>query len=243
MASVFANVMFFGIIAGIATILGMLLVLFFEKQAKKYSTFLISFAAGALLVAAFNNIIPESLELYNNALPIVLLGFFIFYLIEHFVVLHTCKEEKCPQHRYFGTIAVLGLFFHSLIDGVIIGVSFGVSFGIGLIATLGVILHEFPEGITTLSILIHSGATRKKAILQTTLVAIATPIGAFLSYLLLGGISQTILGVLLAIAAGSFIYVAATDLVPEIHKKFNKFNAIALFAGAALLFIISALLG
>jgi len=243
MLSQFSNVFIFGMVAGIATILGMLLVLFFEKPARKYSTLLISFAAGALLAVAFNDLIPESLHLNTNALFFVLAGFFLFYLIEHFVVLHTCREEHCPRHKRLGLIAIFGLFFHSLIDGFIIGVGFGVDFKIGLVATLGVILHEFPEGITTLSILLHSKVKRRKAIMQTILVALATPIGAIISFFLLKGVSENFLGILLAFAAGSFLYIASADLIPEIHEKFNIFNALAMFLGILALLVLSIILG
>ena len=196
-----------------------------------------------LLAAAFNNLIPESFKLFDGALLAVLGGFLFFYLIEHFVTLHTCKEEFCPRHKTLGIMATLGILFHSLIDGFIIGVGFGINFQIGLIATLGVILHEFPEGITTLSILFHSGVGRRKAIIQTVWVALATPIGAVLAYFFLQDVSNMFLGALLAIAAGSFIYIAAADLIPEVHERFNKFNAIAMFLGVFVLLAISYVLG
>ncbi len=235
------NTIFYSSLAGLATITGILLVLYFQKTAKKYSTYLISFAAGILITSAFLNLIPESLMLYQKSLIYVLIIFLVFYIIEQFIMIHSCKDDKCRIH-IIGKMSVFGIGFHSLIDGLVIGAGFATNPELGIIATLAVIFHELPEGITTMSILIHSNIKRIKAITFSILVAIATPIGAVLTYFFIKNISQSALGILLAIAAGSFIYVAASDLIPETHKKFNKFNILFILIGVIFIILISSLI-
>jgi len=242
MATQLFNTVFYGLVAGLATILGILLVLYFEKFARKNSTYLISFAAGVLMASALIFLVPESQELTQNALIFVLIGFLIFYLLEHFIVIHSCHEENCQGHA-LDKVAVIGIGFHSLIDGIAIAVGFEISAKIGLIATLAVILHELPEGITTLSILLHRNIKKKLAIIFSLIVALATPVGAILTYFFVIGISESILGILLAVTAGSFIYIAATDLVPETHIRFNKLNALVLLIGVFILYFIGKIVG
>lgn len=227
-------------IAGFATILGILLVLYASNFVKKYSIYLVSFAAGVLLTFSLTHLIPDSLELYSNALFIVLLGFLVFYLIEHFVMHHAFHESYTHKH-IAGRTAALGLGVHSLIDGIVIGAGFEISNELGLITTLAVIAHEFPEGITSMAVLLHSNVKKSLAVFYSFLVAIATPIGAILTLLFLKNINEVFLGILLALAAGSFMYVGASDLVPETHENYNKKNALFLILGIVFVIVISML--
>lgn len=236
MAQDIFNSIIFSIIAGGASIIGMLSVLYFSRFAKKYSTYSISFAVGVLITIAFTHLLPESLELNSNAILITLVGFLTFYLIEHFVMIHSCHEDECEVH-HMGTMSAIGIGFHSLIDGVAIGIGFEVSNEIGLFTALAVLLHKLPEGINTMSIMIHSRMNKKKAIMYSTFVALATIIGTIIALIFTSKISENTLGALLAFAAGSFIYIGASDLLPETHHKFNKMNAVILFAGV--FFVIS----
>jgi ZIP family zinc transporter/zinc and cadmium transporter len=238
----FGSVIAYGSIAGLATILGMLLVLYKHKFAIKYSIYFVSFAVGILLGVTFFNLIPESIELYSQALIYVLVGFIVFYLLENLVVIHSCKEEDCEKHR-ISIMSVIGLGFHSLIDGIAIGVGFGISKEVGIVTGLGVTFHEFPEGIITLSLLFDSKIKRIKSIVYTVIVAIATPIGAIASFFLIKELSGNVLGLLIALAAGSFLYIAASDLIPETHKRFNKFNAVIVLIGIIFIYLITNLLG
>jgi zinc and cadmium transporter len=232
------NVLFFSILAAVATIVGMSLVLLIGKKINKFTTHLISFAAGILISVAFLHLIPESLEISDYSVLFVLLGFVAFYVIEHFVMLHSCQEGSCENH-HIGKVAFLGLTFHSLIDGIIIGLGFEISFGIGVLSTLAVLLHELPEGVASISIMLHSGMKRSKAIRNSIIIAIATPIGAVLSYLFFKNLDANILGSLLALAAGSFIYVAASDLIPEVHKKKNRLSILFFIIGIIFIYFVS----
>ena len=236
------QVIIYGLIAGAATIAGIYLVLAREAWARRNSIYLISFSAGVLLATAIGHLIPEAEALAGNALVWFLASFIVFYIIEHGIILHSCREgEACEVHP-IDKIALIGIGFHSLLDGVVIGIGFEISSALGIIATLSVLLHELPEGISTVSILLHAGYKKSRAVFYSWLVALATPIGATGSYFLVRDINENILGILLAIAAGSFLYVAAADLIPEIHKKSKFINIVLVILGALFPFIVKYLL-
>jgi ZIP family zinc transporter/zinc and cadmium transporter len=131
-----------------------------------------------------------------------------------------------------------GLFFHSLLDGIIIGVGFEVDPKLGLLTSLGVILHELPEGVTTFSLLLNS-IKRATALKMSIAVALATPLGALISLTFIGGLSEGMIGIMLAMAGGSFLYVAAADLIPETHGMKGLQNAGFLLLGVISLYFIS----
>ena len=238
-----ANVIIYSFLAGLATIFGIYLVRRFENLVKKNIVFLISFAIGVLLSTAFFHLLPESIDLTPQKWFYWTLGVIIFlYLIEHSIIIHSCREEKCEIHT-LGTISLLGLGFHSLVDGIIIGAGFGISFTLGLLTSLAVIFHETAEGTFTYTLLIQDNVSRDKALLYSFLVALATPFGAISTFLILEKISPEALGALLAIASGSFIYIGASDLIPETHKKFNFLNIFLVILGIFFVFTIGQFLG
>ncbi|MAG20035.1 hypothetical protein CL618_01215 [archaeon] len=231
------EVLLYGGLAGLSTLLGVLLVMYKRKLAEKYSIYFVSFAAGVLLAVSFFNLIPEGLKLYNNGLVVVLVGLILFYLIESFVTIHVCKEEKCELHKV-GWMSFLGLGFHSLIDGVIIGVSFNINVMLGLITTIAIISHEFPEGLISASLMFRSKFKKEKVFWYSLLVALATPVGAVLAYLFLGNVGSNVLGILLSLAAGSFLYVAMANLIPELHSNTNKMNFIIMLLGILFVYLL-----
>ncbi|MFH0948462.1 MAG: ZIP family metal transporter [Elusimicrobiota bacterium] len=232
------SVIFYSSIAGAATILGTLLIFYYEDFTRQNSVYFISFAAGIMLATSFFHLMPEAIEISVNVPAWIFFGFLIFYIIENFLVtLHPCPEEHCNVHQ-LGTMSFVGLATHSLLDGVAIAVGFEVSSSIGLFTALAVILHEFPEGLITTGILIHTGETRKKIWIYSTIVALATPFGAIASLLFVKNLPSSILGITLSITAGSFIYLAAADLIPEIHKSNRKINSVILIFGIFLIFIL-----
>ncbi|MBM2820466.1 MAG: Zinc transporter ZupT [Candidatus Berkelbacteria bacterium] len=240
MSEVF-KIVIYGILAGAATIVGIYLVLFKEPWARKNSIYLISFSAGVLISVALLNLMPEAQILSKNALVWFLASFILFYILEHVIILHSCREgQHCEVHP-IDQIALLGMGFHSLLDGIIIGVGFEVSSALGVIATLSVILHKLPDGISMISILLHSEYERKKAVNYSWIVALATPIGAIGSFLLAKNLSENLLGILIAIAAGSFLYISAADLIPEIHKKSKILNIILVVLGVLFPFVVKLL--
>jgi ZIP family zinc transporter/zinc and cadmium transporter len=234
-----------GGLAGLATFIGMLLVLARDEWSQRYSAVLVSLSAGVLLGVGFLHILPESMELNAHAPLYVLLAFVLFYFLEHHLLIHAgheeqhhvnlavddCHEACCTRPHPMGWVVFTGMALHSAIDGMIIGTGFEVSYDLGLLAALGVIAHEVPEGIATLAILLHYGWSRGRAILLTAFVALATPLAAVLTFALVERVPPAVLGALLAAAGGSFIYIAASDLVPESHRNRGMAVSLALCVG------------
>ena len=241
---IFLNVLIFGLLAGLATLLGIFLIVKKKEWVQKNLIYLISFSAGILLSLAFVDLLPEALAQNKNALLFMLFSFLAFYILEHALSIHECHNEvECKPHQTFTLVTWAGLMVHSLIDGIIIGVGFEVSVHLGILSALAVLLHRLPDGISSMAVMLYGGRSIKEAIKSSTAIAIVTPIGAILSFLLLRGISANTAGVFLAIAAGSFVYVAASELIPEIHKQSRSLNIFLTLLGALFPFLLSRLLG
>ena len=210
-------------LAGLATFIGMWLVLWKESWSRNNSAVLVSYSAGVLVTIGLLHLLPESQELTGYAELAVLIAFLAFYFLEHHLFFHASHEELhhsslevhgshrecCNDPHPLGRMAFDGMALHSLIDGMIIGTGFEVDPRLGATAAIGVICHEVPEGIAMLSILLHYGYQRAKAIRFTAIVALATPSGALLTYAVIRSLPSEVIGLLLAFASGSFIYIAA----------------------------------
>ena len=241
------EIIFYGSLAGFATLLGILLIKQTHDWALKNSNYLNSFAAGLLLSIVFFHLMPEAMELNELAPQVIFLGFFAFYILENFIMIHSgteiryCIDEEEPHSHMMPTTGVMafsGLVFHSLIDGIIIGVGFEINMEIGLLAALAVIAHEVPEGITSFALINETHPS--KATMLSIVVGLATPLGAIISLLFFHNISEPIIGILLALGAGTFIYVAASDLIPETHRRNQSSrNLVAFLLGVVLIFLIS----
>jgi zinc and cadmium transporter len=250
MDAAMSNVLLYGSLAGTATLLGIFLVLRAETWVQRHTVYLISFAAGALVALSLLDVLPEAFELNNYGMHWALLSFLAFYALEKSVVVHAgheeireCQPESEAHRRHsFGVISFLGIGFHSLLDGVVIGAGFADSHITGIVTTIGVTLHEFPEGLSILSILFHAGFGRAQAIVYSTAVALATPIGAVAGYLFLQGLGSSVLGALLGIAAGSFLYISASDLLPETHRQTSPFILPTVAGGSLAMLAVGAIL-
>jgi ZIP family zinc transporter/zinc and cadmium transporter len=233
----FFNIIFYSLIAGFSTILGTILVFYKESWAKKNSVFLISFAAGIMLTISFLHILPEAYEIFPNVWIATFIGFLCFYILQDIVMFHPCHDEECEIHR-LGILSFIGLTTHSLLDGIAIAVGFEAGHNLGILTTIAVLLHEIPEGITITGILLHSKITKLKIWLYSLIVALATPMGAISGHLFIKNLPKEVLGFLLAFTAGSFIYLASADLLPETHKKHHRANAIFFFLGVGIVFLV-----
>mgnify|MGYP001620002362 FL=1 len=137
----------------------------------------------------------------------------------------------------------MGIGFHSLIDGIIIGLGFKISFIVGLLSSSAVIFHETAEGVFVYTLLLYDQMAKKKALFYSWLVALATPFGAVLTFLLISRAPTYVLGWLLAAAAGSFIYIGASDLIPATHREYNFLNIFLVLLGIAFVLTIGQFLG
>ncbi len=226
-------VLFFSGLAGAATLVGLGLTLWRTRWTEGHARYIISVAAGFTVALALVYLFPEALGLSKYA-PLYAVGAFVaFFALEHGVVVHACRERDCV-HRQRGLTAALGLGVHSLFDGVVIGVGFAVSSRVGLMTSLAVILHKVPEGVFTYTLLRHAAEPLGRAAAYTVIVALATPVGGIGTYFLISPFaSPALVGALLAAAAGSFVYVAAADLLPEAHAGKGLMNVALLALGAA----------
>lgn len=232
-----AGVIIFSLLAALAAMGGVYFVRHFGIWAKKNIHFLISFAVGVLLANAFLHLLPEAAVL-TPAWPLVALGVIVlFYVIEHAIVIHCCAEEQCEVHA-LGTMGLVGIGFHSLVDGLAIGIAFQAGAVVGLLASLAVIFHKVAEGVCIYSLLFYDKKTSRLALPFSWLVAAMTPLGALAVYFLAGQLSVSAMGWLLAAAAGSFIYIGASDLVPATHKQQSVFNVLLLVVGVILVWLV-----
>ncbi len=185
---------------------------------------LIGFSAGALIGSAFLHILPECLE--NNKSTTVfsylILGIIIFFLMERYLHWRHCHEEggACQTHS-FTYLNLIGDGFHNFIDGLVIAASFIVSLKLGLVTTLAIILHEIPQEIGDFGVLIYGGFKKTKALFLNFLSGITAIFGGIVGFLLSEKIGDSIV-YLLPFAAGTFIYIACSDLIPEIKEKGSK---------------------
>jgi ZIP family zinc transporter/zinc and cadmium transporter len=226
----------YSLIAASAAMFGTLIVLMFHKWSEKNSFLIINFAAGVMLTLAFTHLIPEGLKLNSGTMIYVLLGFLIMFFLQFIVLFHPCHNEKCSKHT--GVTSIVGLSLHSIIDGLIIAVGFEVNKSIGILTTIAILLHKLPDGITISGILLHRAAPKKKIFNFSLLTACFTPLGTISGIFLFKDISTAVLGAMLGLTAGSFIFLSASDLIPETHKCKNRFAAFMLFVGAIVILAV-----
>jgi ZIP family zinc transporter/zinc and cadmium transporter len=209
-----------GAIAAAANVLGGLAIVR-RQWSRAYLKYFIALGAGFMLATAFLEMIPESLKLASRTDEVfflVLGGYLLIHFFEHTVAPHfhfgeeTHSEELAPAHA--GIAAVLGLVIHTFFDGVAIASGVLVSTWLGGVIFLAVFLHKLPEGSTVASLTLASGQSRRVALLSSVVLGGATIVGVGLMYVLRGAV-----GLALPFAAGVTIYVAASDLVPEVNRE------------------------
>jgi len=206
---------------------------------QRNSTYFMCFAAGVLISASFLHIVPKSLAMNPNAPTILLLGFFGLHLFNRFITAFVCEKDPEKQQYGIGLIPMIGIGFHSLIDGVVYSVTFQVSIFTGFLATAGMVLHEFPEGIITYLLLLRGGFKEKKAMMMAFVAAaLTTPVGMLISYPVIRGVSETALGALLSLSVGALIYVGATHLLPQAEQEHKRYSLVALGGGVLVAAII-----
>ncbi|MBI5222558.1 MAG: ZIP family metal transporter [Candidatus Magasanikbacteria bacterium] len=217
------------LIVSLLSLVGLAAISIREDKLKKILIYLVSFSTGALLGDAFIHLLPEAVE-EGGGLTLtisisVLSGILLAFIIEKFIHWHHCHHTHSPecieQHHHvesFAKMNLIGDSVHNFIDGLIIGGSYLVSFPVGLATTLAVILHEIPQEIGDFGILLHGGYEKKRALFLnfiTALTAVAGAIVALLASQFIPHLTQF----LVPFAAGGFIYIAGSDLMPELHKE------------------------
>ena len=195
----------------------------------------VALSAGFMLAAVLLKMLPESTRLTGSAPVLVLAGYLLIHLFEHTVAPHFhFGEEIHPEQlsAHAGASALLGLIVHSLFDGISIGSGFMISRALGLLLFAAIILHKAPEGFAIATVVLAARGTRGQALLASAAVGVATLIGG----LALFGI-PTVVGPALAVSAGVTLYVAASDLIPEVNKEDEPAIALTVFAGVLLYYV------
>ncbi len=226
-----------GLTAAAANLLGGLFIVRGDWS-RQYLKYFLALGAGFMLAAVFLEILPESIRLAGHtALLMVLVGYFLVHFFEHTLAPHfhfgeeTHLEEMSPHHA--GFTALLGLTIHTFFDGVAIASGLLVSTWLGGIIFLAIFLHKFPEGFTVASLMLASGQSRRVALLASAVLGAATVAGVLLMHLLRGQVSYA-----LPLSGGVTLYVAASDLIPEVNREPGMRMALLVFFGVALMFIL-----
>lgn len=192
-----------------------------EKYQKMLVPILISFATGILLAAALLGLIPEAIDKVGDAnviMPYVLGGILVFFFMEKIVIWRNCRNKECEVHSHAsGPIILIGDSLHNLTDGIVIATAFLTNLTLGIGAGLTILIHELAHETGDFAILLHSGFSKKKALLYNFISSSTTIPAAIVGYYLIGAI-DTIVPFVLAISAASFIYIALSDLTPDLHQ-------------------------
>ena len=216
--STIGNILLATTFVSLVSLVGLLFLAFRQQTLKRVSADLVAFASGGLIGGAFFHLLPEAYELSGEStLSWVAAGILLFFLLEKILRWRHCHEAGCEVHP-FTYLNLFGDGIHNLLDGMVIAAAFLVSFPLGAMTTLVVILHEVPQEIGDFGVLIYGGFSTMRAISLNLLSALTAIAGGLLGYFTALAIPQ-LQPVLLAVAAGSFIYIALADLVPELHKR------------------------
>ena len=230
----------FGLLAAAGNLLGGWLIARSHKAERSRLKFLLAFGAGFMLAAVILEVIPESLQSgkQNSSIPMIwlLAGYLLIQLVEHTIAPHfhfgeEVHNEEMQRHGVAAT-AVAALAIHAFFDGVTIASGLLTNFRLGLILFIAVLLHKVPEGFTVASIMMSAGRSGKTAIKATSLIAIATFAGIFCVTLV-----QHVVVFALPLSAGATLYIATSDLIPEVNRAGGWRASFFIFIGVAVFYL------
>ncbi|MFA5115222.1 MAG: ZIP family metal transporter [Candidatus Omnitrophota bacterium] len=207
------------VILSLISLIGIFSILLKEKLLERILLLLVGFSAGGLIGGAFLHLLPEALEQSNSGSVFLytILGFLFFFILERYLHWRHCHKEHCSIHA-FTYLNLIGDGIHNFTDGLVIGASFVVSINFGIITTLVLVFHEIPQEIGDFGILVYGGFSRFKALAYNFISALTCVLGTVVGYYLTSVIGD-FSSFLLPVTAGGFIYIAACDLIPELHKE------------------------
>lgn len=202
------------------SLVGILTLWLSDNKLKKIFVYMVSFAAGGLFGDAFLHLIPEAAEvgLGITASFLIIFGILSSFAVERFLQWRHCHIPTSHDHPHsFAYMNLFGDGVHNLIDGLIIGASYIASIPLGITTTVAVVFHEIPQELGDFSVLVYGGFTKRKALTFNFLTALTAIVGAIVAFV----VGSTITGfvpLLIPFAAGNFIYIAGSDLIPELRK-------------------------
>ena len=221
------NALLYAIISGlIVSLLGLAIFLFLlwqEKFSRKIVIYLVSFSAGALIGGAFFHLLPEAMASKEDHLltfVYVLIGFCLFFILEKFLRWHHCHDKECQNTLHLGYMNLIGDSIHNFIDGVIIVSAFIANISLGIVTTISIISHEIPQEMGDFGVLLYSGMNKTKIVIYNFMVALLAILGVIIGFVIINWV-EGLNDFLIPAAAGGFIYIAATDLIPELQREIN----------------------
>jgi len=206
-------------IVGLISLVGVFSLWIKDKLLKEIIFLLVAFSAGALISGAFFHLLAESLERLSTLISfsIFMGGFILFFIIEKYLHWHHCHEKNCKCHPV-SQLILIGDGVHNFIDGLIIASSFYININFGIITTFLIILHEIPQELGNFGVLVYSGFSKTKALFWNFLSQLTAIIGGIVGFFLANSV-ENITPFMLSFAAGGFLYISASDLIPELHKE------------------------
>ena len=232
----FLQSLFFAFAAALANVIGGLIVVS-NKRARKSLRYFIALGSGFMLGTVFLEMFPESMELTKAAPMLVLLGYIIVHIFEHTFASHLHFGEETHHDELMNPVvgfsAFVGMLVHTFFDGVAIGAGFTLSQSLGVLIFLAVLLHKIPDGFTISSIAITAGRSPRSALLAATLLGASTLLGVLAVQVVGGSVRYA-----LPLSTGSTLYVAATDLMPEVNREKGVKMAFVVFAGMGLFLVV-----
>lgn len=227
---VFGWVALFALGAMVVNSVGILVIHRNREWAQRNKEYFMCFAAGMLIASPLIMAFPEAIKKNDQAGLAALSGFLFMFFSNRFIRYQTQQDDLA-----FGITAIQGIGIHSLLDGVMYSVMFRASTLVGILSGIGMVVHEFAEGVVTYSVLLKSGMSVRKSLLAAFMVAGAsTPLGAFVAYPFLGGLSESQIGLALGFVVGVLIYISASHLLPEVREEERKHSYLAFVAGVGL---------
>ena len=214
------------VIVSLISLIGVFILSIKWKNLNSLTIFLVSLSAGTLLGDSFLHLIPEAVEKNNGTLTWLwlLAGILFFFILEKVIHWRHCHLPTTEDHPHpFGLMNLIGDGLHNFLDGIVIAGSFLVDINLGVATTIAVIAHEIPQEISDFGVLLHAGFSRTKALLLNLLSASTAIFGSILA-LIIGGRIDSFTNFIIPFAAGNFIYIATSDLFPELKKDCAKLN-------------------
>lgn len=226
----------FALAAALANVIGGLIVVS-NKRARKSLRYFIAVGSGFMLGTVFLEMFPESMALTSAAPMLVLLGYIIVHMFEHAFASHLHFGEETHHDELINPVvgfsAFIGMLVHTFFDGVAIGAGFTLSQSLGVMIFLAVLLHKIPDGFTISSIAITAGRSPRSALLAATLLGASTLLGVLAVQIIGGSVHYA-----LPLSTGSTLYVAATDLMPEVNREKGVKMAFIVFAGMGMFLLV-----
>ena len=221
----------------VSTFLGGMVALRFHREL----TTLIALTGGVVLGVALFEVLPEAFDAVGNSERVGTLvgaGFLLFFLAERLLVLHHRDDpEQARAHERVGVLGAAGLSLHSLIDGLGIGLAFGLDTTAGVLVLIAVLAHDFADGLNTVGFVLSQTGDRRRALRWLSIDALAPMLGALIGASL--SVSEQTLGYLLSMYVGFFLYMGATDLLPEAHQHPSRLRVALTAAGFVAMFLVA----